>query len=67
MFSEVDQNMFYASSTLGNVLIIDTRGGQILRTYKGHAAAINDMIEIPQHRVLVTAGDDFICNVYDLS
>ena len=59
--------MFYASSTLGNVVIIDARNGQLLRTYKGHAAPINDMLENKYHKLLVTAGDDFTCNVYDLS
>jgi len=59
--------MFYASSTLGNVVIIDVRNGQILRTYKGHAAPINDMVEVVEHNLLITAGDDFTCNVYDLT
>jgi len=67
MFSEIDQNLFYISSTLGNVIIIDVRSGNTLRTYKGHLAPINDFLEVKDHRLLVTAGDDFVCNVYDLS
>mmetsp|Transcript_2705 Transcript_2705/g.4593 ORF Transcript_2705/g.4593 Transcript_2705/m.4593 type:complete len:114 (+) Transcript_2705:1172-1513(+) len=67
LFSELDPNIFYASSTLGNVLMVDVRNAQILRTYHGHAAPINDMIEAPQHKILITAGDDFVCNVYDLT
>lgn len=38
-----------------------------MRTYRGHAAPINDFIEVVQHKVIVTAGDDFVCNVYDLT
>ena len=38
-----------------------------MRTYKGHMAPINDFIEVPQHKIVVTAGDDFLCNVYDLT
>lgn len=66
-FSEIDDSMFYASSTRGDVVIIDVRNGMKLRTYKGHAAPINDFVEVLEHRLLVTAGDDFVCNVYDLS
>lgn len=67
VFSEIDPCIFYASSTLGNLLVIDVRSGQKLRTYKGHMAPINDFIEVVQHKILVTAGDDFLCNVYDLT
>lgn len=66
-FSKVDQNMFYASSTSGDIIIVDVRSGAICRTYKGHAAPVNDFIEVAEHKLLVTAGDDFVCNVYDLS
>jgi hypothetical protein len=38
--------MFYASSTTGNVVIIDVRNGMLLRVYSGHAAPINDFIEV---------------------
>ena len=48
------------------MLVIDVRSGNILKTYKGHAAPINDFIEVPHHKIAVTAGDDFICNVYNL-
>ena len=59
--------MFYASSISGDMLILDVRSGELLRTYKGHLAPINDFVEVPEHKVIVTAGDDFVCNVYDLS
>ena len=59
--------MFYASSISGDLLIFDVRSGELLRTYKGHLAAINDFVEVPEHKVVVTAGDDFVCNVYDLT
>ena len=62
----MDPNLFFASSTLGNLLVIDVRNGNILKIYKGHQASINDFVEVPQHKLLVTAGDDFMCNVYDL-
>ena len=59
--------MLYAACTIGNVVVIDVRSGEMLRTYKGHAAPINDFLEVPEHKVLVTAGDDFNCNIYDLT
>jgi WD40 repeat protein len=67
VFSEIDPCIFYASSTIGNLLVIDVRSGNIIRTYRGHMAPINDFIEVIQHKILVTAGDDFSCNVYDLT
>ena len=63
----MDHNMFYASATNGDILIIDVRSGDLCRTYKGHLATINDFVEVAEHKVLVTAGDDFVCNVYDLN
>ena len=66
-FSELDPHLFYASSTLGSICALDVRSGAIARTYKGHAAPINDFLEVIQHKILVTAGDDFVCNVYDLT
>ena len=59
--------MFYLSSTMGEIIVIDVRNCNRMRTYKGHAAPINDFIEVVQHKMMVTAGDDFCCNVYDLS
>ena len=67
VFSKIEPCVFYASSTLGNLLVMDVRSGTVLRTYKGHQAPINDFIEVLQHKILVTAGDDFMCNVYDLT
>jgi len=67
VFSEIDPCIFYASSTIGNLLMIDVRSGSIIRTYKGHMAPINDFLEVVQHKIVVTAGDDFLCNVYDLT
>ena len=58
--------MFYASSTLGDVVIVDARSATLLRKYKGHAAPINDFFEDVHNKWAITAGDDFVCNVYDL-
>uniref|UniRef100_A0A7S3IEQ6 Uncharacterized protein n=1 Tax=Strombidium inclinatum TaxID=197538 RepID=A0A7S3IEQ6_9SPIT len=66
-FSAVDPNMLYAASTQGYISIIDVRNGSCVRTYRGHAAPINDFLEVVEHKILVTAGDDFQCNVYDLT
>lgn len=66
LFSQIDPFFFYASSTLGFVHMIDARNGTVMRTYRGHAAQINNFLEVTEHNLLVTAGDDFVCNVYDL-
>lgn len=59
--------MFYASSTLGSIIIVDVRSGIICRTYEGHRATLNDFVECVEQKTLITAGDDFVCNVYDLT
>jgi hypothetical protein len=46
IFSQIDPSMFYASSTRGDIIIIDVRNGVKMRTYRGHAAPINDFIEV---------------------
>lgn len=67
VFSKLDTFNFFASSTLGNIVVIDIRNGNLIRVYKGHQAPINDFIEVKEHKLLVSAGDDFVCNVYDLT
>lgn len=57
-FSEVYPHVIYAGSTLGDMYMIDMRDGKIVKTFKGHAAAINDFIEIKENKLLATAGDD---------
>ena len=43
-FSELDPFIVYAASTMGNLIMIDVRNGNLLRTYEGHAAPINDFV-----------------------
>ena len=57
----------YAASTLGDFFIIDVRSGEVVRTYKGHAAPINEFIEVKQRQWIVTAGDDNQCNIFQLN
>jgi WD40 repeat protein len=47
IFSQLDESVLFASSSLGNVVVIDIRNASILKTYHGHAAPINDMVEVP--------------------
>lgn len=56
--------MLYAGSTLGDFFIIDVRSGEVVRTYKGHAAPINWFVEAKQREWIITAGDDNQCNVF---
>ncbi len=37
--------MLYAASTLGEFFIIDVRSGQVIKSFKGHAAPINYFVE----------------------
>ena len=56
--------MLYAASTLGDFFIIDVRSGEVVHTYKGHAAPINWFSEAKQREWIITAGDDNQCKVF---
>lgn len=57
-FSLIDPQLFIAASTLGELYLIDPRSAEVVRTFKGHAAPINDFIEVEKTGCIVTAGDD---------
>ena len=62
------QNCLVAASTLGDVVIIDPRSGEVVKTIKGHIASVNDVKEFQTadgKKMLVTAGDDNQCLVFD--
>ena len=68
LFSKVNTNCLIAASTLGDISVIDPRNGAILKTFKGHFASINDIKEVTLEdgtHMLVTAGDDNHCLVFD--
>jgi hypothetical protein len=48
----------YAASTMGYLQLIDVRDGKTLKTFRGHAAPINDFVEVKALEIIVTAGDD---------
>lgn len=66
-FSQLNPNILYAASTLGEFNLIDVRDGKLVKVYKGHAAPINDFVEVKEHNLIVTAGDDRCCLVFDLT
>ena len=66
VFSIIDPQLFYAASTLGDLFMIDCRNGEIVKTFKGHAAPINDFVEIEKTGCIATAGDDNQCMVFSL-
>ena len=51
-------HVLLAASTLGDFFMIDVRDGSNIKTFKGHAAAINDFIEVKYLELVVTAGED---------
>lgn len=46
--------------------MIDVRDGKVVKTFKGHASAINSFTEVVPRQLIVTAGDDRSCLVFDL-
>lgn len=60
-FSQFNNNVLIAASTLGDITLADPRNGQVLKTVKGHCASVNDIKELKLEdgtQMLVTAGDD---------
>lgn len=45
--------------------MLDVRDGTTIRNFKGHAAPINDFIEVRFLELIVTGGDDNQCLVFD--
>jgi len=46
--------------------MIDVRDGSVIKCFKGHAAPINDFVEVKFLELVVTAGEDNQCLVFDL-
>ena len=46
MFSEINTHILYAAGTLGEFNLIDVRDGKLIKAFKGHAAPINDFVEV---------------------
>jgi WD40 repeat protein len=67
LFSSVKPHILLASSTLGDFFLLDVRDGRAVKQLKGHAAPINDFIEIPQYELVVTGGDDNCCLVFSIT
>ena len=47
--------------------MIEVRDGSVLRTLKGFTSQINSMVEVKETELLVTAGDNSTCCVFDVS
>ena len=46
MFSTMSEDRLIASSTMGDISVIDPRNGEIVKTIKGHTEPVNDIKEI---------------------
>jgi len=66
-FSKLNPHVLYAGSTLGDLHMIDSRDGSVVKTFKGHAASITDFVEVPERQWIVTSGEDRQCLVFDLN
>jgi WD40 repeat protein len=64
--SEVHPNILLAASTLGDFFLIDPRSGTVIKALKGHAAPINDFVEVKETGTIATAGDDNQCMLFDI-
>ena len=59
-------HLLLAASTLGDLHVVDVRDGSTVKTFKGNTGAINDIAEVSALQLVVTAGDDRVCRVFDL-
>ncbi len=51
---------------MGDLLCIDVRNGETVRTFRGNTGPINDFVEVSPMEIVVTAGEDRDCRVFDL-
>ncbi len=65
-FSQNHPQILYAASTLGDLQCIDVRDGKVVKTFKGNTGPINDFVEVKPLEILITAGEDRECRVFDL-
>jgi hypothetical protein len=42
------------------------RDGKVVKTFKGNTGPINDFIEVKDQEIVVTAGEDRECRVFDM-
>ncbi|CAG5129165.1 unnamed protein product, partial [Candidula unifasciata] len=59
--------VFYTACLDGNFRQFDSRNGQLVRTWHGHAAAILDFDLAKNEGIAVTASDDSIAKVFSLT
>jgi WD40 repeat protein len=45
---------------------IDVRDGKVVRTFRGNTGPINDFVEVKPLEIVVTAGEDRECRVFDM-
>ena len=65
-FSEIEREHLFIGSTAGTVYRMDVRNSEIVKQYQGHSDAVMAFAESRAHNVLVSAGDDKQCLVFDL-
>jgi len=66
LFSKIHNHILYVGSTYGSIYIFDIRNGEITKTLKGHVAPVMEIVENVTHNVLISAGDDRKCLVFQL-
>jgi WD40 repeat protein len=65
-FSEVDPNLVWAASTLGELRLLDVRASSVVKTFLGHIDPITDFVEVPERNLIVTASEDKKCFIFDI-
>lgn len=66
LFSETNPHILLAASTLGDFHCIDVRNGTTIKTLRGNTGPINDFIEVSPLEIVVTAGEDRECRIFDI-
>lgn len=66
VFSQNNPFILYAASTLGDLHAIDVRDHKVVRTFRGNTGAINEFVEVKDLEIVVTAGDDRECRVFNM-
>ena len=59
-------DILYACSVDGTVAMVDYRSGSIVKRLSGHTSGIMDFDFDEEENILVTAGDDAVCLIFDI-
>ena len=64
--SSIDPAYFYIGTTIGDLLAMDIRSGETVKSFRGHKAPVMDIVEDANRKRVISAGDDKALMIFDI-